>query len=181
MWRIIIFKWQSSKLLWIWIFGAVTKVRTTEKNYYVGRLLWSCLKPPASFAEREKTLYWACNCSWLLVIYSFMSDKQAAVIYRQVASQSWPIMKKQHLSSFVVAWISSDYLESLLLPQLLRGENDSKQSDEFQATFVAGQDTLVPCIFMCFSIIFQTGSCGYFVCVCVCVFFFSMKLHFLAF
>ena len=172
MWRIIIFKWQPSKLLWIWIFGAVTKVRTTEKNCYLGRLLWSCLKPPASFAEREKTLYWACNCSWLLVIYSFMSDKQAAVIYRQVASQSWPIMKKQHLSSFVVARISSDYFESLLLPQLLRGENDSKQSDE-------GQDTLVPCIFMFFSIIFQTGSCGYFVCVCVC--FFSMKLHFLAF
>ena len=170
MWRIIIFKWQPSKLLWIWIFGAVTKVRTTEKNFYLGRLLWSCLKPPASFAEREKTLYWACNCSWLLVIYSFMSDKQAAVIYRQVASKSWPIMKKQHLSSFVVAWISSDYFESLLLPQLLRGENDSKQSDEFQATFVAGQDTLVPCIFMCFSIIFQTSSCGYFF---LCVFFFD--------
>ena len=30
-----------------------------------------------------------------------------------------------------LAWISSDYFESLLLPQ--RGENDSKQSDEFQA------------------------------------------------
>ena len=32
-----------------------------------------------------------------------------------------------------VAWNSSDYFESLLHPQLLRGENDSKQSDEFQA------------------------------------------------
>ena len=32
-----------------------------------------------------------------------------------------------------LAWISSDYFESLVLPQL-RGENDSKQSDEFQAT-----------------------------------------------
>ena len=32
-----------------------------------------------------------------------------------------------------LAWISSDYFESLLLPQLLRGENDSKQSDEIQA------------------------------------------------
>ena len=31
-----------------------------------------------------------------------------------------------------LAWISSDYFESLLLPQ---GENDSKQSDEFQAIF----------------------------------------------
>ena len=32
-----------------------------------------------------------------------------------------------------LAWISSDYFESLLLAQL-RGENDSKQSDEIQAT-----------------------------------------------
>ena len=38
-----------------------------------------------------------------------------------------------------VAWILSDYFESLLLPQtLLRGENDSKQSDEFQATIFGG-------------------------------------------
>ena len=31
-----------------------------------------------------------------------------------------------------LAWISSDYFESLLLPQL-REENDPKQSDDFQA------------------------------------------------
>ena len=31
-----------------------------------------------------------------------------------------------------VAWISSDCFESLLLPQLLRAENDSKQSDEIR-------------------------------------------------
>ena len=63
-----------------WIFGAVIKVRTTEKNYYLGRLLWSCLKPQAGFAERENWSYTAasialvngciaCICSWLLVIY----------------------------------------------------------------------------------------------------------------
>ena len=40
MWRKRIFKWQRSRLLWIWIFGTVMKVRTTEKNYYLGRLLW---------------------------------------------------------------------------------------------------------------------------------------------
>ena len=98
MWRKRIFKWQPSKLLWIWIFGAVTKVRTTEKNYYLGRLLWSCLKPQAGFAEQEKKLYWRLDCcsEWLHSLYSgclwfifFMSDKQAAVIYRRVASQSW--------------------------------------------------------------------------------------------
>ena len=37
------------------------------------------------------------------------------------------------LSFAPIAWNSSDYFESLLLPQLLRRENDSKQSDEFQA------------------------------------------------
>ena len=45
-----------------------------------------------------------------------------------------PVAVRQ-LFSFIpaaaIAWISSDYFESLLL---LRGENDSKQSDEFQAT-----------------------------------------------
>ena len=139
MWRKRIFKWQPSKLLWIWIFGAVIKVRTTEKNYYLGRLLWSCLKPPAGFAEREKKLYWRLDCcsEWLHSLYSgclwfifFMSDKQAAVIYRRVAS------------------------------------------------FIAGQGTLVPCIFMCFAINFQTSSCGFFVFL---FFFFRMKLHFLVF
>ena len=79
MWRKRIFKWQPSKLLWIWIFGSVIKVRTTEINYYLSRLLWSCLKPQAGFAEREKKLYCAsialvdgciaCICCWLLVIY----------------------------------------------------------------------------------------------------------------
>ena len=39
MWRKGIFKRQPSKLLWIWIFGAVIKVRTTEKNYYLDRSL----------------------------------------------------------------------------------------------------------------------------------------------
>ena len=38
-----------------------------------------------------------------------------------------------YITNLPIAWISSDYFESLLLPQLLRGENDSKESDEFQA------------------------------------------------
>ena len=40
-------------------------------------------------------------------------------------------------STKTLAWISSDYFESLLLPPL-RGENDSKQLDEFQATKTSG-------------------------------------------
>ena len=38
------------------------------------------------------------------------------------------IFKRQ--TEYSIAWISSDYFESLL-----RGENDSKQSDEFQAKY----------------------------------------------
>ena len=34
------------------------------------------------------------------------------------------------------------------------------------SSFVAGQGTLVPCVFMCFSKNFQTSSCGFFVCFC---------------
>ena len=47
--------------------------------------------------------------------------------YYIVAVNSW----QKYVAKLV--WISSDYFESLLLPQLLRGENDSKQSDEIQA------------------------------------------------
>ena len=74
MWRKRIFKWQPSKLLWIWIFGAVIKLRTTEKNYYLDRLLWSCLKPQAGFAEREKKLYCRLDCSseWLHSLYFWL-------------------------------------------------------------------------------------------------------------
>ena len=43
------------------------------------------------------------------------------------------------------------------------------------SSLVAGQGTLVPCAFMCFSTNFQTSSCGFFVCL---VFFLSVKLHF---
>ena len=93
MWRKRIFKWHLSKLPWIWIFGSITKVRTMEKNCYLGRLLWSCLKPPAGFAEQEKKLYWRLDCcsEWLHSLYSgclwfifFMSDKQAALIWLRV-------------------------------------------------------------------------------------------------
>ena len=35
------------------------------------------------------------------------------------------------------------------------------------SSFVAGQGTLVSCVFMCFSANFQTSSCGFFVCFCL--------------
>ena len=50
--------------------------------------------------------------------------------------QVWIILSaKIHLTVLKLAWISSDYFESLLLPQQRRcwkGENDWKQSDEIQ-------------------------------------------------
>ena len=55
--------WTAVKITVNLDFGAVTKVRAVEQNYSLGRhselmqsLLWSCLKPPAGFAERAKKL-----------------------------------------------------------------------------------------------------------------------------
>ena len=80
MWRKRIFKWQPSKLLWIWIFGAVIKVRTTEKNFITSvacyEVVWShklvLLNEKRSYTAASIALVngcIACICSWLLVIY----------------------------------------------------------------------------------------------------------------
>ena len=53
MWRKRIFKWQPSKLLWIWIFGAVIKVKRSYTAASIA-LVNGCI---------------ACICSWLLVVY----------------------------------------------------------------------------------------------------------------
>ena len=50
---------------------------------------------------------------------------------------------------------------------------------QYLSSFVAGRGILLSCIFMCFSINFQTNSYGFF--VCLLVFFFPMKLHFRVF
>ena len=91
MWRKRIFKWHPSKLPWIWIFGSITKVRTMEKNCYLGRLLWSCLKPPAGFAEREKKLYWCLDCcsEWMRSLYLWLVT---------CALYSWCWINKRQLS-----------------------------------------------------------------------------------
>ena len=46
------------------------------------------------------------------------------------------------------------------------------------SSFEVGQGTLVPCIFMRFSINFQTSSCGFFVCLFVFVLFFFDEIAF---
>ena len=62
MWRKRSFKWQFRNYC-EFCFWCSYKIKTTEKNYYLGRLLWSCLKPQAGFAEREKKLYCRLDCS----------------------------------------------------------------------------------------------------------------------
>ena len=47
---------------------------------------------------------------------------------------------------------------------------------QYLSSFVAGRGILVSCLFMCFSIDFQTNSCGFFICL-----FFPIKLHFRVF
>ena len=61
-----------------------------------------------------------------------------------------------------IAWISSDYFESLLLP--LRGENDWKQSDEIQA---------IVC-----SVIQRCSSHDYWIILCIAPVHSPLKLHF---
>ena len=70
------------------------------------------------------------SCFYLLIFYF---EKSAPVTGSNLTFAVGCILEAFKNSIFYVAWISSDYLESLLLPQ--RGENDSKQSDEFQAIF----------------------------------------------
>ena len=65
------------------------------------RLLWSCLKPPAGFAEQEKKLYWRLDCCsewlhslylWLVVcdLYSLCRMNRLQLFYyQQVTSRSW--------------------------------------------------------------------------------------------
>ena len=68
--------------------------------------------------------------SWIIRIVSKFTKRKRKLLF------CVPVLTPQNVKLVVVvAWISSDYFESLLLPQL-RGENDSKQSDEFQAIVV---------------------------------------------
>ena len=68
--------------------------------------------------------------SWILRIVSKFGKRKRKLLF------CVPVLTPQNVKLVVVvAWISSDHFESLLLPQL-RGENDSKQSDEFQAIVV---------------------------------------------
>ena len=64
-----------------------------------------------------------------ILYHFFVVDflKNYVCCYYIVAGNSWLKCDER------LAWISSDYFESLLLPRLLRGENDSKQSDEIRA------------------------------------------------
>ena len=144
MWRKRIFKWQPSKLLWIWIFGAVTKVRTTEKNSITSvacyEVAWShqlvLLNKKRSYTDASIAVVngcITCICSWLVVIYILhVRETSSSYLSASNSASGFAIIKKQHLSFFV-----------------------------------AGQGTLVSCIFMCFSINFQTSSCGCFVCFCL--------------
>ena len=111
-------------------------------------LLWSCLKPPAGFAERKKKLYSrliavvnSCIACYLLVIYILYVGWSGCSLI--LSASGFAIMKKQYLSSFV-----------------------------------AGGGILVSCIFMCFSINFQTNSYGFFVCLLVFFFIFSYEIAF---
>ena len=139
-------------------------VQLQKENYSLvchsethANLLWSCLKPPADFAERDKKLYWRLDCrsdqwhAYPLFVAScmwfifFMSDEHAAVIYQRVASRSW---RNNNCSLFI------------------RHKDEYLSRSRYSCISWSRYSWLdrVSCIFMCFSIIFQTNFCGFFVC-----------------
>ena len=67
------------------------------------------------------------------------------LIYEKLVLSSQPPLSGHLLvfQGWPITWISSGYFELLLLPRLLRGENDSKQLDEFQAKLVEVQVYLI--------------------------------------
>ena len=82
------------------------------------------------------------SCLWFIF---FMSDEQAAVIYRRVASRSW---RNNNCSLFI------------------RHKDEYLSWSKYSCISWSRYTWLgrISCIFMCFSIIFQTNSCGFFVC-----------------
>ena len=82
-----------------------------------------------------KISYSGC-CPFLFLLYlytlSLFFDTEPSLFMCVNTLKKVPL-KIEGKAGRAVASISSDYFESLLLPQLLRGENDSKQSDEIQA------------------------------------------------
>ena len=72
----------------------------------------------------------------MLIYEKLVLSSQPPLSGHLLVFQGWPI-------SGSLNFIRLRYFESLLLPQLLRGENESKQSDEFQAKLVEIQVYLI--------------------------------------
>ena len=101
MWRKRIFKLQPSKLLWIWIFCAVTKIRTMERNYCLGRLLY-CWR---SYTDASIAVVNDCIACVLVACDLYSSCR---INKPQLSIGEWlgewlrnHESKRQHLSSFV--------------------------------------------------------------------------------
>ena len=62
----------------------------------------------------------------------------------------------------------SDKQAAVIYRRVTRSANGSAiMKKQHLSSFVAGQGTLVPCVFMRFSTNFQTSSLGFFVCFCL--------------
>ena len=62
----------------------------------------------------------------------------------------------------------SDKQAAVIYRRVTRSANGfAVMKKQYLSSLVAGQGTLVPCVFMCFSTNFQTSSCGFFVCFCL--------------
>ena len=146
------------KVLWIWIFGAVTKVRAMVENCCLCRhsetyakLVMKLFEAPSWFCwTREEAILTPGLLSWIAAQPVF------------VASYLWFVFFTD------VGWTSCSYLS-------MSGFAMTKK--QYLSSFVADRGILASCTFMCFSINFQTNFCGFFVCLFVsrwnCIFQYS--------
>ena len=119
-----------------------------EENYSLG-----CHSE--THAKLVMKLFEAASC--------FCLTREEAILTPDCCSEWLPVS-----CLWFIFLISDDQAAAIYRRVALRSWRNNRLS-----SFVAGRGILVSCIFMCFSINFQTNSCGFFVCL-----FFSYKIAF---
>ena len=85
-------------------------VQLQKENYSLlghsethANLLWSCSKPPAGFAERDKKLYWRLDCrsEWLHTLYLYLD-----------ACDLYSLCRKNRLQLSIGEWLR-DHKETI--------------------------------------------------------------------
>ena len=136
------FKVQPLKLLWIWIFGAVTKVRAMEENCCLCRhsetyakLVMKLFEAPSWFCWTREEAILTPGLLWWMVEQPVF-----------VASYLWFIFFTD------IGWTGCSYLSM---------SGFAMMKKQYLSSFVTDRGISASCTFMRFLINFQTNSCGF--------------------